>query len=377
MKRSKAYYLIDTVQGLVSGLAPNEVSEVVIVVFVADFDQEYRKKVQNDLQTRFPSEIEQGLIQAIAAPAGYYPSMKNLPLLFGDSVNRVIWRSKQSLDYSFLYYHCEDIGQYFLQLEDDVLTEAEYLPKIKSFINTRVGPWSTLEFGARGFIGMMYEAKHLKSLARFCRMNFFLMPVDWLFRVFNDIWLYGNEKGNVLKPPIFKHIGTYSSLDGQIRKLEDLKSGAVLAAVPRIHKNANNPKAIVDSSITEYVPEYPIGKPYTGGSFWGKKIVEGDFIRLTFDQPILLKRFTVVSGSPTFPSDTLENSEVLVSAATGGSCDTYTSILKVVDKVIVDTGDLSIGHPIKCVKLVIKSVRKDEHERTRWLVIREIDVWTK
>ena len=376
VKRSKAYYLMDTVQGLISGLSKEEQSEVVIVVFVADFDVGFRNKVKNDLLNRFRPEVENGLVQAVVAPIGYYPSMKNLPLLYGDSLPRVVWRSKQSLDYSFLYFHCADLGQYFLQLEDDVLTEDNYLPKIKSFINSRTNKWSTLEFGARGFIGMMYEAKNLESLAKYCRMNFFLMPVDWLFRVYNDIWLYGNEKGNVRRPPLFKHIGTFSSLDGQVRKLEDIAGGAVLAANPRVHKDASNPKAIVDSSITEYVPNYPIDKAYVGGNFWGKKITTGDYIRLTFDKPTLLKRFVVISGSPTYPSDALENSEVFISAAPSGICETYRSVFKAIDKPTVDTGVLDIGHPIKCVKLMIDSIRKDDHGRPRWLVIREIDVWT-
>ena len=377
VKRSKAYYLLDTIQGLISGLSPDERSEVVIVVFVADFDAEFRKKVKSDVLQRFPSEVESGLIQCIIAPVGYYPSFKNLPLLYGDPVPRVQWRSKQSLDYSFLYFHCADLGQYFLQLEDDVLTEDRYLPKIKNFINSRSKKWSTLEFGARGFIGMMYETTHLASLAKYCRMNYFLMPVDWLFRVYNDIWLYGNEKGNVLSPPIFKHIGTYSSLDGQVRKLEDIKGGAVLQAGPRVHKDANNPKAIVDSSIVEYVPSYSVDKPYTGGSFWGKKILVGDYIRITFEQPLMLKRFVVISGSATYPADSLQNTEVFISAAPNGVCDAYRSVFKAVDKTKVDTGILNIDHPIKCIKLIIDTVRKDDHGRSRWLVISEIDVWTK
>jgi len=377
VKRSKAYYLLDTLQGLVNGLSKAEQSEVIIVVFVADSDTDFRRRVKTDVTNRFPSEVENGLIQCIIAPQGYYPEMKNLPLLYGDSVPRVIWRSKQSLDYSFLYFHCADLGQYFLQLEDDVIAEDRYLPKIKGFINSRTSKWSTLEFGARGFIGMMYETKYLASLAKFCRVNFFYMPVDWLFRVFNEVWLYGNEKSNVYKPPIFKHIGTYSSLDGQVRKLEDIKGGAVLINSPRVHKDVSNPKATVDTSITEYVANYPVERAYSGGSFWGKKIVVGDHIRIIFETPVLLKRFVAISGSPTYPADALENSEVFVSAAPSGVCDTYRSILKAVDKAVVDTGVVNVDHPVKCIKLVIDTVRKDDHGRSRWLVISELDVWTK
>ena len=377
VKRSKAYYLLDTIESLINGLSRSEQSEVVIVIFVAEFNTEFRKKVKTDITKRFPSEVESGLIQCIIAPQEYYPSMKNLPRFYNDSKERVLWRSKQALDYSFLYFHCADMAQYFMQLEDDVLAEDSYLPKIKSFINSRTSKWSTLEFGARGFIGMMYETRHLASLAKYCRKNYFSMPVDWLFRVFNDKWLYGNNKTNVHKPPLFIHIGTYSSLDGQVRHLFDKMGGIVLSKPQRVHKDANNPKAIIDSSIVNYFGNYSIEKAYTGDNFWGKRVAVGDYIRITFGKAVILKRFVVISGSATYPDDALENSELFVSAAPSGVCDAYKSIFKAVDKATVDTGIVNISYNIKCIKLVIDTVRKDKNGVSKWLLISEIDVWTK
>ena len=379
VKRSKAYYLLDTLQGLVDGLSTSEQSEVVIVVFVADFDTEFRRRVKTDVMKQFPSEVQSGLIQCIIAPQGYYPPMENLPLLYGDSAQRVMWRSKQALDFSFLYFYCANLGQYFLQLEDDVLSEDNYLPKIKDFINSRTSKWSTLEFGARGCIGMLYKTMHLASLAKYCRMNYFLMPVDWLFRVFNEIWLYGNEKSNVYEQAIFKHIGAYSSLDGQIRMLEDIKDifNLEILRVPRVYNDASNPKAIVDTSISEHVANYSIEKPYTGGNFWGRRIVSGDSIRITFEKPVILKRFAVVSGSAVYPEDALEDSEVFVSEGATGACDSYRSIYISVNEKVVDTGVISVDYPVKCIKLVIDSVRRDNYGSSKWLVISEIDVWTR
>ena len=378
VKRTNAYYLLDTLEGLVNGLSRTEQSEVVIVVFVADFDADFRSRVQTDIMNTFPAEIQSGLIQCIIAPQGYYPPMENLPLLHGDSVQRVIWRSKQSLDYSFLHFYCADLGQYFLQLEDDVLAEDRYLPKIKDFINSRTSKWTTLEFGARGFIGILYETKHLIKLAKYCRMNYFLMPVDWLFRVFNEVWLYGNEKSNVHDPVLFRHIGRYSSFNGQVRKLEDIKDifNLKIPRVPRAYKDANNPKAIVESSISEHVANYSIDKPYTGGNFWGKEIVLGDDIRIVFEKPVILKRFAVVSGSALYPEDALEDSEVLVSADANGECDSYRSIYIAINAKVIDTAVINVDYPVKCIKLVIDSIRKNDHGSSRWLIISEIGVWT-
>jgi len=59
----------------------------------------------------------------------YYPDylqngtgrFENLIPTFGDSMDRMIWRTRQSLDYMFLWSLGTKMGKYFLQIEDDVL----------------------------------------------------------------------------------------------------------------------------------------------------------------------------------------------------------------------------------------------------------------
>ena len=41
----------------------------------------------------------------------------------GDDMERVSWRSKQALDFSFLMMYAKDRGTFYVQLEDDVLTK--------------------------------------------------------------------------------------------------------------------------------------------------------------------------------------------------------------------------------------------------------------
>ena len=38
-------------------------------------------------------------------------------------MERVTWRSKQALDFSFLMMYAKDRGTFYVQLEDDVLTK--------------------------------------------------------------------------------------------------------------------------------------------------------------------------------------------------------------------------------------------------------------
>ncbi len=378
MKRKKAFYLPDTLRGLVDGLAENEKSEVQIVVFIPDFNENYIEHVKVTVEKLFTAEVASGLIKVIVPPRSFYPSFRNLPLFFEDSIARVHWRSKQALDYSFLYFFCADRSEYFMQLEDDVTSEKNYLPEIKKFIKSRSKPWSTLEFGARGFIGMMYKSEHLLYLARYCRVNFFVMPIDWLFRVYNDIWLYGNDKSSVRKPPLFKHIGTFSSLDGQVRKLEDVKRPAapISLRASKLFKNADNPPADVITTIADHVPGYAISDSYGKGSFWGKTIKEGNFVTVMLKNPINLKRVAFASGSAEHLLDSFQDTEVSVSSEPT-NCVSFTSLRKFTNTAVVDVPDINVAHPVKCIKLTLNTVKKDEYNVNRWLIISEIAVWVK
>lgn len=224
VQRSNAYYIIETINSLLSNIKPVQQKDIIIAIFIAETNISYRHKVTKDIQKQFPLALSNGIIMIIEPNYSFYPSFKRIPLLFGDKPARVQWRSKQALDYSFLYYQCKDLAEYFVQLEDDIVAVSNYLDIMKDFVKQHQKErWSVLEFGSRGFIGMMYKSKHLPALARFVRFFFWTMPVDWLFRAFNDIFLYRNSKRFKMDPPVFKHVGKISSLNGQFRRLEDLE----------------------------------------------------------------------------------------------------------------------------------------------------------
>lgn len=64
-----------------------------------------------------------GLIEIISPPGEFYPDMASLKQTLGDDMERVTWRSKQALDFSFLMMYAKDRGTFYVQLEDDVLTK--------------------------------------------------------------------------------------------------------------------------------------------------------------------------------------------------------------------------------------------------------------
>ena len=48
-------------------------------------------------------------------------------------MERVTWRSKQSLDFSFLMMYAKSRGTFYVQLEDDVLTKKVFSLNFQAF----------------------------------------------------------------------------------------------------------------------------------------------------------------------------------------------------------------------------------------------------
>ena len=123
--------------------------------------------------------IENGELAMYCADETYYPdylqngtgSRENLQPTFNDKMDRMIWRTKQSLDYIFLWSLAVPKAKYFLQIEDDVVAEERFLPfidaKVKSsnqLSHNSGTAWISLEFCTLGFIGKLFEATDLNNL---------------------------------------------------------------------------------------------------------------------------------------------------------------------------------------------------------------------
>ena len=372
--RPYTQYLADTVKQLVNGLSEEEKSEVLIVVFTTDFERRHREAVVNNLVENFRDELKSGLINVIQIPASIYPSLRTIPPLWGDKPDRIRWRSKQCLDYAFLFQYCSSLGNFYLQLEDDIAVDAGYLKVMKAFIKSNINTkWSVLEFGARGFIGILYRASDLKRLSMFVRMYYWIWPVDILFRHFNDFSLYGNPKFARLKEPLFRHVGSYSSLKGQFRKLDDLKT------VFRVHKDADNPKASISTSIAQYGKVDIIETYAKNGkaAFWGKDIKLNDHVTIAFVKPEDISQIIIETGGADAPDDFIGGANLFVSfARQGEECRTFIK-WKMFTNVASLTARSSFRELVKCIRLTVTKLRLNGNGKARWLRIREIAVWVK
>ena len=136
-------------------------NDSLIIIFIAETDPDYVYQISSDIQKQFQKHLgkhysetlvhnlifnilESGLMEVISPPLEFYPDMTHLKktlgwfwfesqffqklipsffLFLGDDMERVTWRSKQSLDFSFLMMYAKSRGTFYVQLEDDVLTK--------------------------------------------------------------------------------------------------------------------------------------------------------------------------------------------------------------------------------------------------------------
>ncbi|MGH0127023.1 UNVERIFIED_CONTAM: hypothetical protein FKN15_027883 [Acipenser sinensis] len=115
VKREKQNYLMDTLNSLLYELSQEERSDCIIIVFIAETDVQYVNSLAADIKKSFPSEVQSGLLEVVSPSPGFYPNFTDLKETFGDTRERVKWRTKQNLDYSFLMLYAQDKGRFYVQ----------------------------------------------------------------------------------------------------------------------------------------------------------------------------------------------------------------------------------------------------------------------
>lgn len=214
----KASYLIETLHSLLDeNLPEEELADILIIVFLADTEKSAREEVKEILRSNFGQYLDVNLIHVIEAPPGFYPRLTGLKQTHKDGPERMYWRSKQCMDYVFMFYYSHGLSQYYLHLEDDVAAEPNYMAQIRDFINLKGNTrWDILAFSKWGFIGKLIHNKDLRKFGRFITMFYNEMPVDWLLLLYMELQTGKNilnDKTNeyTWKKELFHHIGQQSS----------------------------------------------------------------------------------------------------------------------------------------------------------------------
>uniref|UniRef100_A0A8C4HCZ8 Alpha-1,3-mannosyl-glycoprotein 4-beta-N-acetylglucosaminyltransferase A n=1 Tax=Dicentrarchus labrax TaxID=13489 RepID=A0A8C4HCZ8_DICLA len=320
VKRKVKSYLSETLRSLIDKLSPEEKLDCVIIVFVGEVMCVYVTLVDviNDvLLFRFSTELNSGLLEVISPPAAYYPDLTNLKETFGDSKERVKWRTKQNLDYSFLMMYAVSKGVYYVQLEDDIVAKPNYFATMKNFaLQLSSEDWMILEFSQLGFIGKMFQAPDLNLIVEFIFMFYKEKPIDWLLdhilwvKVCNpekDAKHCERQKSSLrvrFRPSLFQHVGLHSSLAGKIQKLT-VKTASCLRMLA-------SPLCLSEVSTSMKVYQgHTLEKTYLGEDFfWAITPTAGDYVLFKFDRPVSIERFLFRSGNQEHPGDKIENTTV-------------------------------------------------------------------
>ncbi|XP_065453801.1 alpha-1,3-mannosyl-glycoprotein 4-beta-N-acetylglucosaminyltransferase-like protein MGAT4D isoform X3 [Chrysemys picta bellii] len=284
VKRGKQNYLLGTLNSLFYEMSAEQKNDCVVVIFVAEVNAEYVNSIAESVRTSFPNEVQSGVIEVISPLASYYPDLSNLKETFGDSKERVRWRTKQNLDYSFLMLYAQPKGTFYLQLEDDIVAKPQYIQKIKNFaLEQPSDEWMILEFSQLGFIGKLFRTKDLPLIVEFFLMFYKDKPIDWLLD--HLLWV------KVCSP----------------EKDPDKDFGKNM-----LHKAHVNPPAKVTTSLRIF-QHYTLEKAYEGmDCFWAFSPVAGDYILFTFLQPLKVEGYLFRSGNMEHPGDKLFNTTVEV-----------------------------------------------------------------
>lgn len=215
--RQSAEYIHDTLDSIVNHTSDIDKEEVVVIILAADNDTNKRAKTIASLFDRYRHFFESGFFQVIATSQGLYPSFEKLDNTFNDKPERVAWRSKQNLDYSFMFAYSRNISEYFVMIEDDVVSAPGFVTDIRLAVaqQTKTYPeWYCIEFSHLGFIGKLFRSSDLKKNAIFFYLFFRYQPGDMLLpHLYN---LNTQFKRIVIKPTLFQHMGYHSSL-GNVR----------------------------------------------------------------------------------------------------------------------------------------------------------------
>uniref|UniRef100_A0A3Q3C1K9 Zgc:154054 n=1 Tax=Haplochromis burtoni TaxID=8153 RepID=A0A3Q3C1K9_HAPBU len=294
VKRDKQSYLVNTLSSLLFSLTSSQCQDLLIIVFVAETNLDYVNSVAETIMKNFPKEVQSGLLEVISPSQYYYPDFASLKETFGDSKERVKWRTKQNLDFSFLMLYAQDKGTFYVQLEDDVVAKSGYYDEMKAYATNEASkPWLYLEFSQLGFIGKLFRTRDLPMIAEFFLMFHRDKPIDWLLDHILWVKVCNPEKDDKhcteqkallkqrYKPSLFQHVGLHSSLPGKLQHLKDKDFGK-----QTLYKAHNNPPAEVSSTLKHY-QTHSLKSAYEGRDFfWAITPLQGDYILFNFSQPV-------------------------------------------------------------------------------------------
>uniref|UniRef100_A0A1B8Y0G9 Uncharacterized protein n=1 Tax=Xenopus tropicalis TaxID=8364 RepID=A0A1B8Y0G9_XENTR len=111
VKRQKQNYLLETIDSVFSHLSPEELDEVLLVVFLANHDHSLNLNTAQEIKGKFASAVDAGRLIVVSTSPKHYPLLDGLKRNYNDAPERVKFRSKQNVDYAFLVNFCANLSR--------------------------------------------------------------------------------------------------------------------------------------------------------------------------------------------------------------------------------------------------------------------------
>lgn len=376
---------------------------MVVVVLLADFDVSWRVATVSEINSAFASELEQGQLVVFHVPQDWYPPLTgavqvqsyscqidshpcleclvdtviliqvsgphlDLKRNYNDAPERVSFRSKQNLDYSFLINYSAGFSQYYLQLEDDVSSARNFFTTIKRRIeeqDAKKNTWTMLEFSSLGYIGKLYKTADLPQLSRFLYIFYQEMPCDWLMTHFRVVMT--QKLPIIFKPSLFQHEGSFSSFEGTYNKLKDKD----------FEELYTNPSSKVYSDMSTYKNHFPKLAWDAGETFfWGRSPEKGNYLTVVFTGPAVVTGISVETGSA--GKDLLESAQVEIghdvfsNKEQEKSCKEFQSVGMLKNgRFEMQQIDQKYSSASSCLRILVTAGQSD------WVIIKKIRISTK
>lgn len=339
---------------------------MVVVVLLADFDLNWVQQTVQTITEEFSQHLSKGQLLVIHAHQGNYPPLTGLKRNFNDAPNRVTFRSKQNVDYSFLLHFSSNLSQYYLMLEDDVTCSRNFLSSIREHVRSLVpSKWATLEFSKLGYIGKLYNSRDLPTLARFLYNFYQEMPCDFLLTHFRTLLM--QDKPIRFRPSLFQHVGMYSSFQGTLNNLKDEDF---------VDEFADNPPADINTNIaafSTYTPEQAYNQE--SSYFWGTAPIGPEsYFQVAFHKPELVSRVRIqtgLDGKDVLASAVVEIGRTLVKTESKTECSGLET-LGSLQQGQFDKSDIEklVNTNVSCVQVRVTAEQSD------WMVIKNFQIWT-
>ncbi|XP_012639289.2 alpha-1,3-mannosyl-glycoprotein 4-beta-N-acetylglucosaminyltransferase-like protein MGAT4D [Microcebus murinus] len=235
VSRGNYTYLKQTLTSILSRMTPSEEKDSVVIVAIADSNEDYLQYVVRMITKKFKRQVKSGSLEVISIPTFLYPNISNAKQLTEDSQKTQSRKVKQVLDFCILMLYAQPKAMYYLQLEDDIIAKKMYLTKITDFVhNITSNNWIYIEFSILGFIGKLFRCEDLPGFVRFFLMFYKEQPIDllmeYMFQIkmcdpvdsFDNCKELQKQIRIQYKPSLFQHVGTHSSLSGKEQRYNDI-----------------------------------------------------------------------------------------------------------------------------------------------------------